>query len=103
MANIDNKKEISPIAAGITGLILGVVGTAAVALSDKDTRKKASKKAMQVKKDLLKWSENAMHDLQKIQKDVKKDASEKIDELKEKSQEVAEEAEKEIRETALKN
>ncbi len=99
----DNKKGISPIAAGITGLILGVVGTAAVALSDKDTRKKASKQATKMKDDLLKWGEHSIHDFQKSQKSKRLDDGEKIDKIIERSRDVAEETGEKIEEASLKN
>jgi hypothetical protein len=80
------EKNMSPIAAGLTGFILGVVGTAAVALSDKNTRTKVTKKANAMKDNLEKWSKDTLHELQATGEDVKKRAAEKNDELKTQSQ-----------------
>jgi hypothetical protein len=54
------RKGISPIAAGITGLILGVLGTTTIALSDLETRKKAGKKASEMSDSVKKWSEDTL-------------------------------------------
>jgi hypothetical protein len=77
-----DRKNISPVAAGLTGLLIGVAGTAAVALSDKDTRKKASKKAVELKDNLKKWSEDTLHDLQDKSKDMKTESVSKIEDAK---------------------
>lgn len=58
------KPNVSPLAAGLTGLVLGAAGAAAVALADEETRKKATKKATALKDDLKKWSTKTLHDLQ---------------------------------------
>ena len=77
-------KMPSPLAAGLTGLVIGAAGAAVVALSDEDNRKKASKKALQMKKDLQKWSTKTIKDLKS-----------KGDEMKAASQDQLEEANKE--------
>jgi gas vesicle protein len=86
----DPKTNLSPIAAGITGFILGVMGTAAVALSDKNTRTKVTKKANEVKDNLEKWSKDTLHDLQVSGEDIKKKAADKTDESRTYSKEVRE-------------
>lgn len=72
---------MSPIAAGITGLILGIVGTAAVALSDKQTRIKVTKKANDMRDKMEKWSKDTLHDLQATGDQVKKRAADRADRL----------------------
>jgi hypothetical protein len=59
----ENEKKISPVAAGITGLIIGVVSTAAIALSDKEIRKKAMHNANDLKDNFKKWSQDTLHDV----------------------------------------
>lgn len=59
-----NQKPVSPLAVGLTGIILGAASVAAVALSDQETRKKATKRMKQIKDDLQKWSSQTIHDLQ---------------------------------------
>ena len=76
-----NTHKISPVAAGITGLVLGIVGTAAVALSDKQTRTKMTKKANEVKDNLEKWSKDTLHDLHAASSDMQQKAADKVDEL----------------------
>lgn len=80
MQNYQDKNNISPIAAGITGLILGIAGTAAVALSDKTTREKAAKKAGELKDGLSKLSTELMQEGQ----DAKKKVSEQTEDLQKK-------------------
>jgi len=63
-----NQKGMSALVAGIAGLLLGVLGTAAIALSDEETRKKAAKKAKQLQHTVKKLSDRAVHDLQKNEK-----------------------------------
>jgi hypothetical protein len=70
MQNYQEKNAMSPIAAGITGLIVGIAGTAAVALSDKDTRAKAAKKATELKDGLSKLSNDLMQDTKQIREKV---------------------------------
>lgn len=55
---------VSPVAAGLTGLLLGAAGAAAIALSDEETRKRAIKKAKVLKDDLQKWSNKTINDIQ---------------------------------------
>lgn len=71
MADNQNSRVMSPIAAAITGLIIGVAGTAAVALSDRENRRKAAKKATEMKQDLKKWSEKTLNDLQASRKSMR--------------------------------
>ena len=72
------------------GLIVGAAGIAAVALSDKDTRRKASKKAVEIKNRLRKWSNQTLTDLKAKKEGLKSDVDEE------------EFREKEIKETADK-
>lgn len=58
------KTQVNPLAAGVTGLVLGAAGAAAVVLSDEGTRKKAKQKAVAVKNDLHKWGSKKVKDLQ---------------------------------------
>ncbi len=62
--NKDTQKVVSPVAAGITGVVLGVAAAAAIVLSDEETRRKATKKTLQIKDDLQKWSTKTIHDIQ---------------------------------------
>lgn len=91
--------KMSPLAAGITGLILGIMGTAAIALSDKQTRTKVTKKANEVKDTLEQWSRDTLHDLQATGEDVKKRSAEKNDEmgtLQEKTEDVMRDENKKV-------
>lgn len=65
-----NQKPVSPLAVGLTGIILGAASVAAVALSDQETRKKATKRMQQIKNDLQKWSSQTIHDFQHRAEDV---------------------------------
>ena len=76
MNNQNTTRGISPFAAGITGIILGVAGTLAVAFAEENTRKKITDKADSLKKDLLEWSDHTMHDLHQKSYKVRKDLSE---------------------------
>lgn len=51
--SIKQKQSISPLAAGVTGM---VIGAAAVIVTNKNTREKTKQKAIQLKSDLQKWS-----------------------------------------------
>ncbi len=75
-------KQISPLAAGITGVVIGAAGAAAIALSDKDTRKKVTVKAMKAKDDLQKWSTKTVKDMQNRREKIKTDSKETIDDNK---------------------
>lgn len=55
--NEQKNSGVSPIAAGITGIILGIAGTIAIALSDEETRIKVKKKVNSMKDDFGKWSD----------------------------------------------
>ena len=95
----NDQQNLSPIAAGITGFILGVVGTAAVAMSDKNTRTKVTKKASEVKDQLDKWSKDTLHDLKATGDEVKKKtAEERLNEFKTQSANPADEAEQRLEE-----
>lgn len=55
---------VNPVAAGLTGILIGAASVAAIALSDPETRKKATKKAKSLKDDLQKWSNKTINDIQ---------------------------------------
>ncbi len=75
------QKGISPVAAGLTGVVIGAAGFAAVALAaDEGTRKKATKKATQIKDDLQKWSTKTMHELQQKGQSLKSATQQKVEE-----------------------
>ena len=76
------RPHISPLAAGLTGLVLGAAGAAAVALADEETRKKATKKASSLKDDLQKWSTKTLHDLQQRGETLKTVEKKRIEEPK---------------------
>lgn len=94
-----DKNNISPIAAGITGLILGVVGTAAVALADKDTREKAKKKANKLKDEFKKWSQDTLHELHEETKSAKKDTAANLDQATKKADGATEDLKQKLDET----
>lgn len=75
-------KGASPLAAGLTGAIIGAAGVAAVALSDEETRKKAQKKAVQIKDDLKKWSNQKVKELQKKKVELQDKTEKKVEETK---------------------
>jgi hypothetical protein len=97
MQDKTHKKDISPVTAALTGMVIGAAGAAAVALSDEETRKKAAKKANQVKKDLTKWGTAKVKDMRSKGESAKKAANEKIHEKK---KEVAEDMKTQIDEVS---
>ena len=104
--NDNQQNNLSPVAAGITGFILGVVGTAAVAMSDKNTRTKVTKKATEMKDTLDKWSKDTLHDLKETGDEVKrKNAAEeeKLDALKTPQANTADEAKQRLEEALGEN
>lgn len=80
--NNHQQANVSPVAAGITGFLLGVVGTAAIAMSDKNTRTKVTKKANEMKDSLEKWSRDTLHDLQSTGDSLKETAKDNADQMK---------------------
>src|SRR3954469_17912840 len=88
----ENMKGMSPVAAGITGLILGIVGTAAIALADKDTRKKAAKKAGEVRGDVEKWSKDTLNQLEERRRAMKTKANRTPDEILDEAEKKRDEA-----------
>lgn len=66
----------SPMAAGITGFILGVAGASAIILSDEETRKTVAKKAHMMKDNLKKWSKNTIEEVSKEKKESNKELDE---------------------------
>lgn len=66
----------SPMAAGITGFILGVAGASAIILSDEETRKTVAKKAHMMKYNLKKWSKNTIEEVSKEKKESNKELDE---------------------------
>ena len=69
----------TPLAAGVTGFVLGVAGASAVALSDENTRKKAVKKAKAVKEKVKKWSMQTVNDLSTQKKEAVKQIEKKLE------------------------
>lgn len=80
--NNSRQANVSPIAAGITGLVLGIVGTAAIAMSDKNTRTKVTKKANEMKDSLERWSKDTLHDLQATDNHIKETSADNADQMK---------------------
>jgi len=74
-----NRYGVSPLAAGITGFILGVAGVVTIAMADEETRKKAAKKTKDLKKNLLQWSDTTLQNVQQKSYDVRKDLANRID------------------------
>jgi len=72
----------TPLAAGVTGFVLGVAGAGAVALADENTRKKAIKKAKAVKAHVTKWSKQTVNDLSTQKKEAVKQIEKKLEEKK---------------------
>lgn len=104
--NNENYERMSPVAAGITGFILGVVGTAAVAMSDKDTRTKVTKKASEMKDKMEKWSKDTLHDLHAAGEEAKKksaSASEKLSSDKTSGVNAADEAKQRLEDALSEN
>lgn len=89
MKSNDQKKGVNPVAAGIAGAAVAAAGMAAVALSDKDNRKKAEK----ILKDFKGKAEN-MRD--KIMESMNKGMN-SVDEVKEKEGMKVEETKKDIK------
>lgn len=77
-----NHGTVSPVAAGLTGLLIGAAGAAAIALSDEETRKKAIKKAKHLKDDLQKWSNKTISDMQNKGEQMKIDAKSDLESSK---------------------
>jgi hypothetical protein len=98
----NQKSNLSPVAAGITGFILGVVGTAAVAMSDKNTRTKVTQKANVMKDKMEKWSKDTLHDLQATGEDVKRKSATSAD-VKTQSANPADEAKQRLEEALNEN
>ena len=59
-----------------------MVGTAAIAMADKNTRTKVTKKANEMKDTLEKWSKDTLHELQATGDEVKKRSAEKSNDMK---------------------
>lgn len=72
----EHKKSISPLAAGLTGLLLGVAGATAIALSDEEVRKKASKKAKEMKTNLQKWGSHKLRNIKQRREEARKEVNE---------------------------
>lgn len=70
---------MSPLVAGLAGFLLGVAGTITLAMADKQTRIRTSKKADELKKSLLQWSDDTVNNIQKTSYVVRKDLANKID------------------------
>jgi ribosomal 30S subunit maturation factor RimM len=62
--NNEQKNNINPLVTALVGVVVGVAGMSAVALSDEDTRKLATKKAIKAAKNLKKWSMDTINHMQ---------------------------------------
>jgi len=97
-----NQKNLSPVAAGITGFVIGVVGATAAVMSDKPTRERFTKKAKTMADHMKEWSDNTLHELKAKGEEVKKksasSASDKLDDVKTSSANAADEAKKRLEE-----
>src|SRR4051812_40585978 len=91
--------NVSPVTAGLTGFVIGVMGATAVALTDKTTRTRVTNKAVEMKEVLEKWSKDTLHDLKETGDDLKKRrAAEKVTDVKTQSANPADEAKQRLEE-----
>lgn len=72
-----NKRGIGPLGAAFAGLVIGVLGTAVIALSDEPTRKRAAKKAKQLRDNLKQWSDSKIRDWNNSLEDLNEEFVEK--------------------------
>jgi gas vesicle protein len=91
--------NVSPIAAGLTGIIIGAASVAALALSDQETRKKATKKALHLKDDLQKWSNKTISDIQHRGEQMRANSKTSLDTPKTEKTEVTREVKERLDET----
>lgn len=83
--------KVSPIAVGLTGILIGAASVAAIALSDEETRKRATKKAKSLKEDLKKWSNKTINSIQNRKEHMKAGSKDMVETPKSKvSKEVKE-------------
>jgi hypothetical protein len=81
------KKSVHPLAAGVTGIMLGAAGAAAIALSDEETRKRAAKKAKQLSSDLQKWGSHRLENMKNKKESAQQIMSEEKDTIAEEMKE----------------
>jgi hypothetical protein len=100
---MDNEQKTtkSPVAAGLAGFVIGVVGTTAVVMSDKDTRTKVTQKANALKDKMEKWSRDTMHDFQASsgeakKREIKTSSTSAADEAKQRLEDALSESKKEL-------
>ena len=74
-----NRAGISPLIAGLTGFLLGIAGTITLAMTDGSTRNRTTKKAHELKNNLLQWSDDTVNTFQKKSYEVRKDLANRID------------------------
>ncbi len=91
MANENNNNGIMRTAkiatrAGLAGVILGAVGTAAVLLSDRQIRKRATQKADELKSTAGKWGQQTYRNIQSTAKSTADDVAENMSEAKSKQE-----------------
>lgn len=69
---IRNGQNVNVVMAGVAGLLAGAAGVTALALSDKDIRRKVGKKAKELRATLQDWSTEKLQmvDHQKIEKEA---------------------------------
>lgn len=70
---VKQKLPINPLTAGVTGIVLGAAGAAAIALADEPTRKRAAHKAIQMKTELHKWGSKKLKTMRQ-----KKETADKV-------------------------
>ena len=78
------RQTVSPVMAGVAGMIAGATAVTALVLTDEDIRKKAVKRAKETKNNLHKWSDNKLHEY----KAKSHQASEKVEELQEEAEQL---------------
>jgi len=68
--------------AGLAGIIAGVAGITALALADKDIRKKVGKRAKDLTSSLQDWSTDKLHMIDQHKSELRDSAEKVIDEAK---------------------
>lgn len=63
-----NNQRLGLLVAGMAGIVAGAAGVTALALSDKDIRKKVGKRAHEAKESLQQWSTTKLHEYRSTHK-----------------------------------
>lgn len=82
--------------AGLAGVILGAVGTAALLLSDRQIRKRATQKADELKSTAGKWGQQTYRNIQSTAKSTANDINENISEAKSKQEKTQNDAKEKL-------